>query len=114
MRKCVAGACGLALLALCSGNAAAQDDETGVAGIHEWVRVGRRTCLLDHYHEGNGTGATRRQAERAAILAWSEFTAWEYGSVWGRYTIAASKSMDCSQSSGSWTCNVQARACRPF
>jgi hypothetical protein len=114
MRKCVAGLCGLALLAMCTGNATAQGDETGVASIHEWVRVGRKKCLLDHFHDGNGAGATRREAERAAILAWTEFTAWEYGGIWGRYAIAASKRMDCSQGSGGWTCNVQARACRPF
>jgi hypothetical protein len=114
MKKGIAAACGLALLAICSGDALSQGAESGMASIHQWVKVGRMTCLLDHFHDGNGTGANRRQAEQAAIRAWVEFTAWEYGSPWGRYAIAASKKMDCSQGSGSWTCAVQARPCRPY
>jgi hypothetical protein len=114
MRKGIVAACGLALLALYTGRASAQDAETGVASIHEWVRVGRKTCMLDHFHDGNGTGATKRQAERAAIVAWTEFTAWEYGSPWGRFGNAVSKRMDCSRGGGTWTCHVQARPCRPY
>jgi hypothetical protein len=114
MRKCVAGALALTLLAVCAGQAAAQGDETGVASIHELVKVGRKTCMLDHFHDGSGSGATRRQAEQAAIQSWVEFTAFEYGDAWGRYSIAASKQMGCSQGSGSWTCQLQARPCRPY
>ena len=114
MRKCVASACALAMVAIGTGNAAAQGGETGVAAIHQWVKVGRKTCMVDHFHDGNGTGTNRRQAEQAAIRSWAEFTAWEYGGVWGRYAIAASKTMNCGQGSGSWTCAVQARPCRPY
>jgi hypothetical protein len=91
----------------------AEAEETGVAGIHSWVKVGRKTCMLDHFHYGNGSGATRPQAQREAVQAWADFTAWEYGSVWGRYSIAASKKMTCSQSE-SWKCDVEARPCRPY
>jgi hypothetical protein len=114
MKRAVAGVCGLALLAMLPADASAQGDETGIASIHTWVRAGRKTCLLDHFHDGSGNGPSKRQAERAAIQAWSEFTAFEYGSIWGRYSNAASRRMDCSQSSGGWNCAVQARACRPY
>ncbi|MBX9587967.1 MAG: hypothetical protein K2X43_01600 [Hyphomonadaceae bacterium] len=112
MKKSAAGVCAFALLAMLAGGAAAQ--ETGVAGIHSWVKVGRKTCMLDHYHDGSGSGATRAQAERAAVAAWAEFTAWEYGGPWGRYSNAVSKSTRCSQGSGGWSCAVQARPCRPY
>ena len=39
--------------------------------------------MLDHYHDGSGTGSSRQQAERSAIVSWSEFTAWEYGTPVG-------------------------------
>jgi hypothetical protein len=114
MRQCTAAACGLALVAILAGEASAQGAESGMASIHQWVKVGRKTCMLDHFHDGNGTGATKREAERAAVVAWTEFTVWEYGTPWGRYTNAVSKKMDCSPGGGGWTCHVQARPCRPY
>ena len=119
MRKSIAGACALAVVATCSiaqaqSRRAVEAEETGVAQIHAWMKVGRKTCMVDHFHDGSGTGPSRKQAERAAITAWSEFTAWEYGTPWGRYTIAESRKMDCSQSGSGWNCAVQARACRPY
>jgi hypothetical protein len=115
MKKSVTGACALALAGLLAGGASAQQGgETGVAEIHSWVKVGRKTCMLDHYHDGQGTGRTKALAEKSAILSWSEFTAWEYGSPWARYSIAVSKGMECSPASGSWSCHVQARPCRPY
>jgi hypothetical protein len=102
------------VLALALGTAGlAQADETGIAGIHSWVRLGHKTCLADHFHSGNGNGATRSQAERQAIQAWADFTSWEYGSSWGRYSIAANKNVSCEQS-GSWSCFLEARPCRPY
>jgi hypothetical protein len=92
---------------------AAQAGETGMASMHAWVKVGRKTCLVDHFHSGNGKGPTRHQAQRLAIQSWVDFTAWEYGSTWGRYSLAASKRMTCERSDG-WNCNVEARPCRPF
>jgi hypothetical protein len=116
----IAGAIALALFAW-AGTAQAQSrntmqaQETGVAEIHSWVKVGRKTCMLDHFHDGSGTGRTKKDAERAAIVAWSEFTAWEYGSPWGRYAIAESRSANCSQQSPSaWSCAIQARPCRLY
>jgi hypothetical protein len=114
MKKSLAGACALALVGVLQAGAAAQAQETGVAGIHTWVKVGRKTCLLDHFHNGDGKGASKAQAERAAIQAWTEFTAWEYGDTWGRYSIAASKKVECSRDGSNWSCALEARPCRPF
>lgn len=115
MKKSGAVACALALFGLPAGSASAQQSaETGVAQIHEWVKVGRKSCMVDHYHDGNGNGRTRALAERSAIVSWSEFTAWEYGTPWGRYSIAVGKAMDCTPGSGGWSCHVQARPCRPY
>ncbi len=109
-------ALGIALLA---GAAVAQQSlraqETGIAEIHSWVKVGRRTCMADHFHDGSGTGPTRAMAERAAVRSWAEFTAWEYGTPWGRYSIAASRKATCSRGeSTTWRCAVEARPCRPY
>ena len=102
----------LALGVLLAAAGMAEAEETGVAGIHSWVKTGRKTCLADHFHNGSGRAATRPQAERAAIQSWIDFTAWEYGSSWGRYSIAASRKMACSHSE-SWSCDLEARPCRP-
>jgi hypothetical protein len=99
---------------LLAGGAVAQSQETGLAEIHIWVKVGRKTCMVDHFHDGSGTGKSRAEAERAAIRAWVEFTAWEYGPPWGRYSLAASKKATCSRESDSWRCGVEARPCRPY
>lgn len=88
-------------------------EETGIASIHTWVKIGRKTCLLDHFHSGTGNAATRAQAERQAVQSWVDFTAWEYGGSWGRYSIAASKKMNCERTE-SWSCFLEARPCRPY
>ena len=87
-------------------------DETGIAAIHTWVKYGRKICFQDHYHDGSGTGATRSQAQRAAIKSWATFTSWEYGTVWGNYALAMRKGMACSGSPGNWSCSTQAIPCR--
>jgi hypothetical protein len=139
MKKVQMGACALILIALFASGEAAQSRETGIVRIHTWikdaigfvrprrwmretgiakihtlVKVGRKTCMLDHFHDGNGNGPTRAQAERAAIRSWVEFTSWEYGDSWRSYSIAIGKKMTCSQKSGGWSCDVQARPCRPY
>jgi hypothetical protein len=101
-----------AVAASLAQSAPVQASETGVAGIHSWVRVGGKTCLVDHYHDGSGTGATKGAAQAAAIRSWVDFTAWEYGSSWGRYGLAVGKSMNCDRGTSGWSCNTSARACR--
>jgi hypothetical protein len=107
----------LAAAALClvtalgwSGAAAA--DETGIAAIHPWVKVGRRTCFTDHYHYGSGRGVTQAHARAAAINSWVWPTDLEYGSSWANYRLAAGKDMKCARNGTVWTCDTQARPCR--
>lgn len=90
-------------------------DETGMAGIHTWRKVGKKTCLVDHFHDGDGTGATQKLAELAAMRSWQSFTDLEYGSDWANFKIANSRSMKCTQEGGArWSCRTEAVACRAF
>ena len=98
-------------LLLAPGGAAVAQD-TGLAGMHTWVRAGGRICLLDHFHDGSGSGPTRAAAQRAAIRAWSDFTAWEYGGRWGSWGASISKKMGCSGGPGNFSCEVSSRPCR--
>lgn len=105
---------GLMLVVMVGWQPKAMADETGFAGIHSWVKVGRKTCLADHFHTQSGTGSTKKEAQRAAARAWSEFTAWEYGTSWASFRRAASRSIKCSKSDTGWSCVADARACRKF
>lgn len=87
-------------------------DDTGLASIHTWRKIGKKTCFVDHYHDGNGTAATRDKAEASAIRNWVEFTALEYGSDWSSFGNAASKTMTCRQSMSEWICDLAAIPCR--
>ena len=103
-------AAGLAVATL-AGPAMAED--TGLAtSLHETRAEGGRLCLVDHYHDGQGSGRSKSQAEGEAIKAWSSFTSFEYGSSWASFGNAAGKSMKCAGSGASWDCHVSARACR--
>ena len=101
-----------------AGLSAASDgavaSETGVAqALHSLQRVGGRTCLVDHYHDGSGNGRTSAAAMNAAVSAWAGFTAWEYGSSWGRYALANRKTANCTRDSASgWNCTISAIPCR--
>jgi hypothetical protein len=91
----------------------ARADETGMAGIHEWRKEAGKTCLSDHFHDGVGTGISRKDAEAKAIASWQSFTIWEYGTTWGSYRLAGSRKMDCTQAGvKDWSCAVSARACK--
>ena len=84
----------------------------GLDGLHDKRREGGRLCMSDHFHDGSGNGKTRKLAEADAARSWSEFTAWEYGGAWGSFRNAASKSMNCSDGGGAWSCQASARPCR--
>jgi hypothetical protein len=103
----VFGLCGIALAAPAS---AAQDG--ALVGLHDLRREGNKTCMVGHFHTGSGNGNSRGQAEGAAARSWSEFTGWEYGGHWGSPSLAASKSMKCSQGASGWSCEFEARACK--
>jgi hypothetical protein len=100
----------VAAAAVWTGQASAQ----GLEFLHDQRVEGGRVCMTDHFHYGSSGGqSTRAAAEREAISSWSGFTAWEYGNHWGSWRIAASKRMSCSQLTGTWGCQVEARPCRP-
>jgi len=103
---------GVGLLALGSvWSAAVAQDGMGLAGIHDWVKIGGRTCMVDHFHDGQGSGPTKAQAQAAAQRAWEDFTAWEYGRRWGKWRNSVSKSGSCSGVRGNISCNVSSRPC---
>lgn len=87
--------------------------ETGLAAMHSLRREGGRLCMSDHWHYGSsGSQSSRAAAQRAAIASWQDFTDLEYGRSWARFSRAASRKMGCSNSSGGWTCDAEARPCR--
>jgi hypothetical protein len=104
-----AGTLAFALIAIPGAPALAQ---TGLEALHDKVRVGGKLCMADHFHDGSGTGRTRAAAERAAVQAWIDFTAWEYGRRWGSFAASVSKRVSCSGGAGSFSCNVSSRPCR--
>jgi hypothetical protein len=114
MRAFLLTSCIAALIIAGLPNAPAVADETGMASIHSWRKVGRKTCLVDHEHSGSGTGATRKAAEASAISSWIGFTAWEYGSSWASYANAIGKKVTCSGGGNSFQCDLLATACRPY
>jgi hypothetical protein len=103
----------LAVLVL-MGVAPALANETGLAGIHAWMKIGKKTCMVDHFHSGTGSGPTKKLAEAAAARDWAGFTAFEYGTTWANPSIAVSRTMQCTQDGAAWSCQMDARACRPF
>ena len=104
-----------ALVVAGSSFAPAIADETGLASMHSWRKVGKKTCFVDHSHAGSGNGASKKAAEMAAISSWVSFTALEYGSSWADFRNAAAKEMRCGANGpGSWSCNLDAIPCRPY
>jgi hypothetical protein len=92
--------------------APAMADDSGFAYMHDIRKEGGRQCFTDHYHYGNGNGSTKAAAQREAIGSWVSFTDFEYGSDWARFSRAASKSVSCSGSGGSYSCQIEARPCK--
>jgi hypothetical protein len=111
MKEVIVGV-GLGLLALgAMPHSVAAQDGMGLASIHAWSKVAGKTCMADHFHDGQGTGSTKAQAQTAAVRAWTDFTAWEYGRRWARWHLSASKSESCSGSRGNISCHVSSRPC---
>jgi hypothetical protein len=105
----------LALIAMMTiaGISAVSADDTGFAAIHAWkAEKGGRVCMADHFHDGSGTAATRKEAEASAKSSWMSFTIFEYGTDWGSYAMAVSQTMNCSNAGQSWSCSTSARPCR--
>ena len=92
---------------------AASASETGMASIHSWRKVGKKTCLVDHQHAGAGSGNSVKAAQAQAINSWASFTDLEYGSSWANFGNAVEKVMKCGPSGGgSYQCDLLATPCR--
>ena len=95
------------------GSNAAQASETGFVNMHNLARYGSYLCTVTHEHTGLGkVKRNKRLALRSAIRSWSEFTAWEYGSTWGKWRYARGKSVFCDGNKGQISCSVIARPCK--
>jgi hypothetical protein len=90
----------------------AEADNTGMASMHDWQKVGRKTCFEEHYHSGSGEGRTKRDARRAAIIDWENFTAFEYGTDWARFRSAASRGIRYDKGPDGWAASVEGRPCK--
>lgn len=83
--------------------------------MHDWRKVGKKTCMVDHYHGGSGTGSSMKAAEAAAAKDWIGFTDLEYGSAWADVRIAISKTLNCSRTGAKdFSCRIDAIPCRPY
>jgi hypothetical protein len=103
--------CVLAAL-LMAGVAPAVADESGLASMHSWQKVGGRTCMTDHEHDGSGTGHTLDVAMRSAIKSWESFTDLEYGSDWASYANSVGKRVSCGRGISDFSCQISSRPCR--
>jgi len=62
----------------------------GLAGRHAWLKVAGKTWA-DHFHDGQGTGPTKAQAEAAAVRAWTDVTAWELRAALGEMAVVGAQ-----------------------
>ncbi|HEY7669214.1 MAG TPA: hypothetical protein VH852_01120 [Hyphomicrobium sp.] len=92
--------------------AAVVADDTGLAYSHTLRKEGGRLCMADHWHAGSGEGRTKAAARAAAIRSWADFTNFEYGTVWARFSLAASQATRYTKAESGWSAAVDARPCR--
>ena len=90
----------------------ASADETGLAGMHAWQKIGSKTCMVDHEHDSSGNGATQPLAMAAAIRGWESFTDLEYGSDWASFANSVGKRVSCGRNLSDISCQISSRACR--
>ena len=86
--------------------------ETGIAAIHSWVQVGKKTCIKEHWHYGNATAPTKAEAEKKAVNNWIVYTQLDYGSDWMSFKIGESRHLKCEKLGDGWACEAAARACK--
>ena len=91
---------------------AARADDTGLAYSHDLRKEGGKLCMSEHYHSGSGSGRSKGAAQAAAARSWADFTNFEYGSVWARWSLANSKSIRFTKAENGWEAYVDARPCK--
>jgi hypothetical protein len=87
-------------------------DDTGLAYAHDLRKERGRLCMSDHYHSGSGTGRTKAAARAAAVRAWIDFTNFEYGTAWARFSLAANTTTHYTKEAVGWSADVDGRPCR--
>lgn len=113
LRAGIGAVLAVSIIVAAAGAGPAKSDETGFASMHEWKRVGKLICFVDHAHYGSSAGhRDKKSATAAAIKDWAGFTAFEYGTTWANFNKATGKKIGCTQSSGGWGCEIEARPCR--
>lgn len=82
--------------------------------LHAEQRVGKWSCMVDHYHFGSSKGLTSKKAAEAdAAASWSNFVDFEYGGAYASWKASQSKQVDCAKDgSGLWGCTLSSRPCR--
>ena len=118
MRLFVSGPLLAALVVLASNGLVftptARADSTGLENIHTLVRTGNRLCMAGHFHYGSG----HSQKSKALALAdakrkWADFVIAEYGTDWGRFSLAAARGGHCRRDDvGGYACTVSASPCK--
>ena len=103
----------LACVYMAGGSAVALANDTGfAAGSHTLRREGGRLCQVDHFHGGSGSAGTKSVALNYALKIYYDTTAGEYGTDWGSWGKAASKSIKYDKTTDGWTASVQGRPCK--
>jgi uncharacterized low-complexity protein len=97
---------------LLASSAVANADDTGLGYMHDIVKSGGHDCFASHAHSGTGDGATKQAALQAALKAWWEYTAGEYGSDWAHWSRSASKTVSYAKADKGWTATVESRPCK--
>jgi hypothetical protein len=87
-------------------------DDTGLAYSHTLRKERGKLCMADHWHSGSGEGRSKAAARTAAIRSWVGFTNFEYGTVWARFSRAASQTTRYTKAASGWSASVEARPCR--
>ena len=72
---------------------------------------GGACCMPDHFHSGVGSGSSKGAALANAAENRAGLVDFEYGSAFRHFSLAHSKTINCS-TGGGWTCTVEARPCR--
>ncbi len=91
---------------------AVRADDTGLASMHAFIKIGGKTCFDGHRHSGSGEGATKDKARAAAIKAWWEYTAGEYGSDWAHWGRSAAQKVSYGKAATGWSATVESTPCK--
>ena len=80
--------------------------------FHDEQAEGGVCCFPEHSHTGTSMNQeSRAGAISVAVQGWEDFVWFEYGSDYDHWSLAHSKSTECTNGSGGWSCTVHARPC---